>query len=68
MRYAMYLQNFQKVAIYRRMMQYRREHERGQIQIAQLERSKIACEAELAAVDASWNQVCLPTLLPFLKP
>ncbi|CAK5281609.1 unnamed protein product [Mycena citricolor] len=51
------LELFRKEAIYRRMKHYSREHERGQIRIAELERRKNACEAGLAAMSACWSQL-----------
>ena len=52
-------QLFRKEAIFRRMRHYSRENERSQARIAELERTKRACEAGLAALNACWTQVNL---------
>lgn len=39
------------------MKYYSREHERGQAQIAELEKRRHTCEAGMAAMSACWEQV-----------
>jgi hypothetical protein len=51
------VQLFRKEAIFRRMKHYSREHERSQVQIAELEQRKNTCEAGMVAMAACWEQV-----------
>ncbi|CAG8512668.1 532_t:CDS:10, partial [Paraglomus brasilianum] len=51
------LEKFQKEAIFCRMQEYKREHERAAKFIETLERTEQDCEAELSAVNIYWEQL-----------
>ncbi|KIJ49660.1 hypothetical protein M422DRAFT_66121 [Sphaerobolus stellatus SS14] len=53
----MNLEKFRKEAIYRRMKQHSRENERAQEQIAWLERKREMLQANIAAINACWEQL-----------
>lgn len=50
-------QNFRKEAIYRRMRQYRREKERADTHVVELEKQRSELQGSIGAIENCWSQV-----------